>query len=146
VEWAWARGSAGTEVENLTLIDIQPDRDAFALSGSVIGENGAVNHAFRMTLWKFEWPYLHYCYESAPGGFSENLKGVGIFYFSSQRAGHHGPPTYFTGSFAPGGNSGSYRVVGRKLSDEECAQLANETEKRILIARYFSEFRAKETL
>ena len=136
----WTRGPTGKE--GITIIDIQPDKETFAIHGFSNNEQGIINHAFRVTLRKFDWPYLYYCYESTAGGSYGEHQGVGVFQFSSRQAEFRGASTYFTGSFAPGGAPGNHHVIGKRLSDEECAQIASEKQKRVLIGQYVSEFRA----
>jgi hypothetical protein len=132
--------------EAISIINIQPDKEMFAMSGTNHDEDGNINHSFKVTLWKFDWPSLDYCYESTTGGSSGEHQGVGLFQFLSQQSGFRGAPTSFTGSFTPGGASGNSQVIGRRLSDDECTQLINEEKKRMLIARYFSEFRTKSSM
>jgi hypothetical protein len=140
----WLRDPMGQEA--MSIINIQPDKETFAMSGTNHDEEGNINHSFKVTLWKFNWPYLDYCYESTTGGSSGEYQGVGLFQFLSQESGFRGAPTSFTGSFTPGGASGNSQVIGKRLSDEESAQLVSEEKKRMIIGRYFSEFRAKSSL
>ena len=135
----WSRRPSGEE--GVALIYIQPNGEGFAMSGYDHDAACAMTHSFRMNFCQMDWPYLNYCYQNTPRGSAENLAGVGAFHFVSSRPGYSGAPTRFTGSFVHGGDRGTTQIAGKKLTDEECAALENENEKRALLRRYLLEFR-----